>query len=66
MKGTIISGEEVLKRISIGEWNAVKDIYAIYSAGNINITPIVNQKLGGIVNDYNDPNIMFIEIIREE
>lgn len=68
MKGTIISGEEVLKRISKGEWDAVKNIYAIYSVsvGRVDITPIVNRALGAIVNDYNDPKIIFIEIMKEE
>lgn len=66
MKGIIISGEEVLKRVSTGEWDAVKNIYAIYSVGNVNIIPIVNLKMGAIVNDYNDPHIMFIEITKEE
>jgi len=67
MKGTIISGEEVLKRISKGEWDAVKNIYAIYSpTGNVNITPIVSRSLGAIINDYNDPKIIFIEIAKEE
>lgn len=66
MKGTIISGEDVLKRISKGEWDAVKNIYAIYSAGKMDITPIVNRNLGAIINDYNDPKIIFIEITKEE
>jgi hypothetical protein len=66
MKGTIISGEEVLKRIYAGEWDTVKNIYAIYSAGKMDITPIVSQTLGAIINDYNDPKIVFIEITKEE
>lgn len=66
MKGTIISGEELLKRVSTGEWDAVKDIYAIYSVGRVDITPIVNRALGAIINDYNDPKIVFIEITKEE
>lgn len=66
MKGTIISGEELLKRVSTGEWDAVKDIYAIYSVGKVDITPIANRALGAIINDYNDPKIVFIEITKEE
>ena len=66
MKGIIITGEEVLKRISKGEWDAVKNIYAIYSAGKMDITPIVSRALGAIINDYNDPKIVFIEITKEE
>ena len=67
MKGTIISGEEVLKRVSTGKWNAVKGIYAIYApVGNVSITPIINRSLGGIINDYSDPKIMFIEIEEEQ
>lgn len=66
MKGTIITGEEVLKRISKGKWDEVKNIYAIYSAGKMDITPIVSRSLGAIINDYNDPKIVFIEITKEE
>lgn len=66
MKGTIISGEEVLKRVSTGEWDEVKNIYAIYSVGKMDITPIVSRSLGAIINDYNDPKIVFIEITKEE
>lgn len=66
MKGTIISGEEVLKRISKGEWDEVKNIYAIYSVGKMDITPIVSRSLGAIINDYNDPKIVFIEITNEK
>lgn len=66
MKGTIISGEEVLKRISKGELDAVKNIYAIYSVGKVEITPIASQYLGAIINDYNDSKIIFIEITKEE
>lgn len=66
MKGTIISGEEVLKRVSTGEWDEVKNIYAIYSTGKMDITPIVSRSLGAIINDYNDPKIIFIEIAKEE
>ena len=66
MKGTIISGEEVWKRVSTGEWDAVKNIYAIYSAGKMDITSIVNRSLRAIINDYNDPKIVFIEITKEE
>lgn len=67
MKGTIISGEEVLKRISTGEFNVVKNIYAIYTpAGNVSITPITKYYLGNIMNDCKDPKILFIEIIKEE
>lgn len=66
MKGTIISGEEVLKRISTGELDAVKNIYAIYSAGNINITPITKYYLGNVMNDCKDPKIIFIELTKEE
>lgn len=66
MKGTIITGEEVLKRISKGEWDEVKNIYAIYSAGKMDITPIVSRSLEAIINDYNDPKIVFIEITKED
>lgn len=67
MKGTIIPGEEVLKRISTGKWDAVKNICAIYSpVGNVGINLILNLTLGSIINDYNDPNIVFIEITKEE
>lgn len=66
MKGTIISGEEVLKRISKGEWDVIENIYAIYSAGKMDITPIISRSLGAIINDYNDPKIVFIEITKEE
>lgn len=66
MKGTIITGEEVLKRISAGEWDAVKNICAIYFAGRMDITPIISRSLGAIINDYNDPKIIFIEITKEE
>lgn len=66
MNGTIITGEEVLERISKGAWDAVKNIYAIYSAGKVEITPIVSRSLGAIINDYNDPKIIFIEITKED
>ena len=66
MKGTIISGEEVLKHIYKGEWDELKNIYAIYSAGKMDIIPIVSRSLWAIINDYNDPKIIFIEITKEE
>lgn len=66
MKGTIISGEEILKRVSTGEWNAVKNIYSIKSVGRIEIIPIAGQVLGAIISDCNDPKVVFVELTKEE
>lgn len=66
MKGTIISGEEVLKLLSKGDFNEIKNIYVIYIVGNVIIAPIVSEKIGAFINDYNDPKIIFIKITKEE
>lgn len=66
MKGTIISGDEVLKLISTGEFNEVKNIYAICVDGGTYIAPIVSEKIGALINDYSNPDIIFIKITKEE
>ena len=66
MKGTIITGEKVLKRVFTGEWDAIKNIYSIKSVGRIEIIPIAGQLLGAIINDCHDPKVVFVELIKEK
>ena len=62
MKGTIISGEEVLKIIASGDLENLSKIYEIYKTGPIQIGAITNMYLETVIKDCYDENLMFIKI----
>lgn len=62
MKGTIISGEEVLKTIASGDLENTLKIYEIYKSGLTQIELISGMSLETVLKDCNDENIIFIKI----
>ena len=62
MKGTIISGEEVLKIIASGDFENLSKIYEIYSSGSLIIRPISNMYLCTVIKDCYADDLMFIKI----
>ena len=62
MKGTIISGEEVLKIIASGDCENISKIYAICMDRLIQTGPIAELYLGSILKACHDENLIFIKI----